>query len=155
MPNQVLISHAQDLAERPSILNNLSRSRRDDLIVSFQLIDANERRGPGSQIIMNCEVGWHYGTYALSEIQSDNVRFLHRAYLAPQLVEFGRTFLSLPTYPPLLNPSNRLAASYREDMSPTKLGDNRILYLLATSGILRNAILCQSGAGRNGSTQRG
>ena len=114
MPNQVLISHAQYLAERPSILNNLSRSRRDDLIVSFQLIDANERRGPGSQIIMNCEVGWHYGTYALSEIQSDNVRFLHRAFLAPQLVEFARKFLSLPTCPPLLNPSNRLAASYRE-----------------------------------------
>jgi len=136
VPHQVLISHAQYLAERQQILDNLSVSRRNILTASFQFIDANNSRGPRSQITRNCVVDWHNGKYALSDIPSKNVRFLHPEYHSLGLEKFVWKFFDLPSYPPLLNSENRLAAFYRKDMAPKNLGDNRILYLLTTSEML-------------------
>jgi hypothetical protein len=136
VPHRVLIDHAKYLRERQRILDDLSISRRNALIVSFQLMDAGNSRGPSSQITRNCVVEWCNGTFALSDIPSTNVRFLHQDYHARGLENFVWEFLTLSRYPPLLDSNIRLAAFYREDMSPQTLGDNRILYLFTTSEML-------------------
>ena len=133
VPRQVLINHAQYLVRRQQILDNLSFLRRSALIASFQFVDAKNSRCSRSQITRNSLVNWHKGAYALSDIPSQNVRFLHRDYQSLGLENFVWEFFGLRRYPPLLNSGNRLAEFYRKDMSPRNLGDNRILYLLTTN----------------------
>jgi hypothetical protein len=133
-PPDPLFEHAKYLYEhRESALKELPPTWLRELNTSFQLLDRERRHSSSRQIVLDRDIEWYSTVFRLSNIGSRSLRVLHPYYEG--MMPFINEYLNVAKFPPLTDQFDNLSTFYLGDMAPMKLGDNKVLALLAEQWI--------------------